>query len=81
MEALLLAIMGAGNILCFMIGAKIGQKVVKGERIEFSNPLKVAQAHQAKKDAEHQQTKIDAIMHNIEVYDGTGYGQKEVPKG
>lgn len=83
MEALLMVIMGAVNILCFMIGAKVGQSVAKGEKVEMPNlnPLKVAQEFQAKKDAEHTQSKVDTIMHNIEVYDGTAYGQKEVPKG
>ena len=81
MEALLMVIMGAVNILCFMIGAKVGQTVAKGEKVEMPNPLKAVQEHQARKEAEHQMSKVEAILHNVDAYDGTGYGQKEVPKG
>ena len=34
MEVLLLAVMGAVNIACFIIGAKVGQTVSKGEDIK-----------------------------------------------
>lgn len=83
MEALLVCLVGVMNILCFMIGAKVGQQVTKGEKVEIPlvNPLKIAQEHQAKKEAEHQLNKIETIMSNIECYNGTEYGQKDVPKG
>jgi hypothetical protein len=83
MEALLMAVTGVVNILCFVIGAKVGQAVSKGEKVEMPivNPLKAAQEHQAKKEAEHQLNKIETIMSNIECYNGTEYGQKDVPKG
>lgn len=82
MEALLLIIMGAVNILCFMIGAKVGQQVAKGESVEMPslNPLEAVRKHEAKKVAQHQQDRLDTIMENLEAYDGTGYGQKEVPR-
>lgn len=83
MEALLLAIMGVVNILCFMIGAKVGQAVTKGEKVEMPNvnPLKAVQEHQARKEAEFQLSKIETIMSNIESYNGTEHGQKDVPMG
>lgn len=83
MEALLVGLVGVMNILCFVVGAKVGQQVSKGEKVEIPlvNPLKVAQEHQAKKEAEHQLNKIETIMSNIECYNGTEYGQKDVPKG
>ena len=42
MEVLLLAVMGITNILCFVIGARVGQKVTKGEPVELPtvNPMK-----------------------------------------
>lgn len=82
MEALLLFFMAAANITCFVIGAKIGQAVSKGETIETPsiNPLEAYRKHEAKKVAQREQEKIDAIMRNIESYDGTERGQEDVPR-
>lgn len=78
---LILAVMGAVNVLCFAIGAKVGQTVVKGETVQLPNisPVETIQKHQAKKQAEMEQTRIDAIMRNIERFDGTARGQEDVP--
>ena len=83
MEVLALSVFGAVNILCFMIGAKVGQTVSKGERVELPsvNPLKAVRENKSKEEAEYQQSKIDTIMRNIESYDGTSNGQKDVPRG
>lgn len=83
MEALLLLIMGAYGIACFVIGAKVGQKVVKGEDITLPNinPMELIREHQNKKQAQREQERIDTIMSNIECYDGTSKGQEDVPKG
>ena len=80
MEVLLMAILSLSNIACFLIGAKVGQKVVKGESIEVPtvNPLKAYQEHQEQKAAVREQNKYDTIMQNIEAYDGTANGQKDV---
>jgi hypothetical protein len=77
---LLLAIASLSNIACFVIGAKVGQKVIKGESIETPsvNPMKAYKEHQAQKEAEAEKNKIDTILRNIDIYDGTGYGQEEV---
>ena len=86
MEAILLAVilvvMGAVNIACFTIGAKVGQKVVKGEEIETPtiNPIEIVREHRDKKEARMEQDRIDTIMRNIEGYDGTGRGQEDVPR-
>ena len=72
--------LGALNIVCFFVGAKIGQKVVKGEEIkapEITIPTPV-QDYRKKKQAEAEQNKMDTIMQNIEAYNGTSAGQKEV---
>ena len=79
-----IAIVGTLNIACFFIGAKVGQKVTKGENIELPsvNPIKAIKEHnekkQAEKEAEREQERINTIMQNIENYDGTGRGQKDV---
>lgn len=82
MEALLLLIMGAYGIGCFMIGASIRQKVDKGEPIELPkvNPMEKIRERMERKEAEREQERNDIILHNIEVYDGTGNGQKDVPR-
>lgn len=79
---LLIISMALINVLSFTIGAKVGQKVVKGEKIELPkvNPMEVYKEHQEKKKAEEEITKLDTIMRNIERYDGTAAGQEDVPK-
>ena len=70
------------NVLSFTIGAKIGHKVVKGEKIELPkvNPMEVYREHQEKKALAEELDKIETIMRNIERYDGTEAGQEDVPK-
>ncbi len=79
MEALTLAIMGAVNIICFVIGAKVGQTVQKGKDIEFEVPtVRPAIGFQNKREERKEQEKMETIMRNIESYDGTSIGQREV---
>ena len=84
MEIVLIIAVGALNIACFFIGAKVGQRVAKGESVELPtlNPVKAVKEHnekkQAEKEAEREQEKINTIMENINNYDGTPNGQKDV---
>lgn len=80
MELLLVFIVSALNIVCFMVGAEVGQKVAMGEKVELPtiNPLKIAREHNDRKQAEMEQDKFDTILRNIECYDGTGKGQEDV---
>lgn len=80
MEAILLLVMGVLNILCFIIGAKVGQAVVKGEEVKVPNlsPLQAYKEHSKKREAEKEQSKLDTILQNIERYDGTSQGQQDV---
>ena len=83
MEVLLLAVMGVTNVFCFVIGAKVGQKVVKGESVELPtiSPIGIIREQKDKKQAEFEQDRLETIMRNIEGYDGTGIGQEDVPRG
>lgn len=87
MEILLIAITGTLNLVCFYIGAKLGQKVSRGETIEMPtiNPIEIIKEHQEKKEAEREaereQNYIDTVLRNAERYDGTPYGQEDVPRG
>lgn len=66
---------------CFFVGAKVGQTVALGEKIEAPNlnPVEAIREHQEKKHAEKEQARLDIIMENIENYDGTPRGQKDIP--
>ena len=83
MEILLALVVGTLCIVCFFVGAKVGQKVSKGEPIETpaETAINAIRTHQSKKEAEAKQEKLDTIMRNIEAYDGTAYGQEDVPRG
>lgn len=80
MEIALVLTVGALCAICFLIGAKVGQKVSKGEDIELPtvNPLEAYRKHEAKKEAEAEQERYAVIMGNIERYDGTANNQEDV---
>ena len=82
---IILTILAVGTlcIVCFFVGAKVGQTVSKGEELKLPNvnPLEAIREREAKKEAETEQDKINTILQNIESYDGTAYGQKDVPRG
>lgn len=82
MELLLMALLSLSNILCFLIGAKVGQKVVKGEEVNLPtiNPMEAYREQQEQKEQKRVQEKVEAIMRNIDNYDGTANGQEEVPR-
>lgn len=81
MEILLIVLVSTLNIVCFCIGAKVGQKVVRAEPLEIPqiNPVKAYREHQEHKATEREQSKLDTILRNVETYDGTGLGQVDVP--
>ena len=83
MDALVLLFFGAVNALCFVIGAKVGQTVSKGEDVKLPNlsPINAIREHNDKKQAQWEQDRLDTIMRNIEGYDGTSRGQEDVPRG
>lgn len=70
-------------LVCFVAGARVGQKVVKGEPIELPtiNPMEAYREREAKKEAAREQERLETIMQNIEAYDGTASGQRDVPRG
>lgn len=81
MEVLLMmAVLAASNIVCFMVGARVGQKVTNGEEVELPkiDPMQAVRDHRAKKEAEMEQNKVCTILRNIDNYDGTPNGQEEV---
>lgn len=82
MEILLILIVGTLNIVCFFVGAKIGQETVRGEEIQLPKPKSPLQAHReyvARKESEMEQDRMEVILNNIDRYDGTENGQEDVP--
>lgn len=79
---LICTVFGVFLILSFVIGARVGQKIVKGEevKVELPNPIKKIEEHREKKEVEKEIEKLDIITENIDNYDGTGLGQKEIPR-
>ena len=80
MEVLLLAVMGAVNLLCFVVGAKVGMAVKKDEEIKLPsmNPVEAVREYKDKRADREEQARIDKIMQNIERYNGTPNGQVDV---
>lgn len=80
-QLILIIVIGTMNLLCFYFGAKVGQKVVNREEIKvLPNPIKAYQKHQEKKEQEKETEVMDTILHNIDAYDGTSIGQKDIPR-
>lgn len=77
----LILVVGTLNAVCFFIGAKVGQKVSKDEPIQMPtiDPMKPIREREARRITEKEQQKYDVIMQNIDNYDGTSLGQKDVP--
>jgi hypothetical protein len=81
MEVLTILTMGFVCMGCFLLGAKLGQTVAKGEEIEMPtvNPMQAVRENRARKEAQMEQDRMDKILQNIEKYDGTSRGQEDVP--
>ena len=78
---LLILITGTLNAVCFFLGAKVGQKVKKDEPIQMPslNPMKPIRERESRRITERELNKINVILQNIDNYDGTSLGQKDVP--
>lgn len=82
-ETIILIIsIGIMNILCFFIGAKVGQKVIKGETLEVPKiePIKAIREYNETKETQKMQERERIINENIDNYDGTSLGQQDVPR-
>ncbi len=68
------------NIFCFIIGAKVGQSVSKGADVKLPNlnPIKLIKEQKENKENREQLEKYNTMFENINNYDGTGMGQKDL---
>ena len=81
METIILVLlMGGMNLLAFLVGARTAQKLHKGEEIELPkvNPMEAYREHREKVEANKEQERLDIMLENINNYDGTGTGQKDI---
>lgn len=74
-----LVLVGMQNMICVVIGMKIGLVLSKDEPLSLPNPVKAIKEHKVNKEVKAEQDRISTIMQNIENYDGTENGQKDVP--
>lgn len=78
---ILIVSIGIMNILCFFIGAKVGQKVVRQEPIEIPKiqPIKAIREYNENKEVIKLQEKDRILSENIDNYNGTSLGQQDLP--
>jgi hypothetical protein len=76
--ALCLLIMGATNIAIFMIGVSVRQKVDHGKEVKLPNPVESLKSHADEVAQKREQEALEKMLYNIDVYDGTGMGQKDI---
>lgn len=77
---ILIVVISILNIVCFFVGAKIGQKVANNEPIKLPNmnPVKVIEEYKEAKENKEEQERFNTMLDNINNYDGTSLGQKNI---
>jgi queuine/archaeosine tRNA-ribosyltransferase len=77
---ILLLLVGGMELLAFLIGARVGQKVVNKEPIELPtiNPVTLYKEHKEKEEMNKEQEKLNTMLDNINNYDGSSANQKEI---
>lgn len=79
METLLLiAVVSGMNLLCFLAGSRIRQKVDRGEDLKLATPAEAAQRREKQGQRDRELAILEAQLQNIDNYDGTSNGQKEI---
>lgn len=66
------------NIVCYTLGAVTVQRAKRGEDIRFPDPVKKVREIKETREQRREQEAIDTMLYNIDAYDGTGAGQKEI---
>ncbi len=76
----LLFLFGIFIILAYTLGLKNGQKLKNNEEIKMPeiNPVKIVRNEIDAFEQRKKQDVYDTIMANIDNYDGTGLGQKDI---
>lgn len=77
----LLFLFGIFIILAYTLGLKNGQKLKNNEEIKIPeiNPVKIVRNEIETFEQKKKQDAYETMMANIDNYDGTGLGQKDIP--
>lgn len=77
----LLFLFGIFIIIAYTLGLKNGQKLKNNEEIKIPeiNPVKIVRNEIETFEQKKKQDAYDTMMANIDNYDGTGLGQKDIP--
>lgn len=75
------SIFGLFIMATYTLGLRNGQKLSKKEEIQMPNinPVEIYQDSKIKKEIAKKQEQFDAVMANLEKYDGTGLNQEDIP--
>lgn len=71
------------NVMCVLVGVRIGQKVERNELIDLPkipNPVEVVSGIREERIGRAEREKLEAVMSNIDAYDGTSLGQRDIPR-
>ena len=74
---LLISIVGAMNIICFFIGAKVGQDVKRGVPLEVPTPAAAIDRWHERNEAREKKRIEEINMQNIENFDVYGSYQQD----
>lgn len=66
------------NMLCLIIGVKVGIKASRGEEVMLPNPVRAVREHKEQKEASRKDQAMEDMSYNIDIYDGTGLGQRDI---
>lgn len=79
-ELLLVVFICLSNITCLVVGVKVGQKAYRGEEIamKIPNPVEKVQSFKVSQENKKEQEAIKDMLYNIDVYDGTSLGQRDI---
>lgn len=77
----LLFLFGVFIILAYTLGLKNGQKLKNDEEIKIPeiNPVRIVRNEIETFEQRKKQKAYDTMMANIDNYDGTGLGQRDIP--
>lgn len=80
METIILtAVIGTLCIACFLIGVKAGRREeIKVPDVSKLNPVTIYHEHKEREEAEAEKNKVEAILRNLDRYDGTAQGQEDI---
>lgn len=65
------------NIVCFLIGAIVGQRVFERKPV-IVNPIQEIKEHFEEKEISKEEQRFQDIADNIDAYNGTSIGQKRI---